>query len=81
MIFDLYEEVALARDLPAEGLRRGDVATVVDRFPSADGEEGYALEVFNALGQTVKVLVVPASAIKHLAANQVLAVRALRQGS
>ncbi len=76
-MFDLYTEVALARDVPSEDLRRGDVVTVVDHFSSVDGEDGYALEVFNAVGNTVKVVVVPGSALKALSEEDVWAVRAL----
>ena len=78
MTFDLYREVALAYDLPAEGLRRGDVATVVERLPTAAGEDGYLLEeVFNAVGETVKVIMVPASALEPLTADKVWSVRPL----
>ena len=77
MRFDLYREVALAHDLPAEGLRRGDVATVVEHLPTAVGEDGYILEVFNAVGETVKVITVPASALEPLTADKVWAVRPL----
>jgi hypothetical protein len=75
MPFDLYTAVALAQDLPEEGLRRGDVATIVDRVHTAAGDEGYLLEVFNALGQTLKVVAVPASALQPLSAGQILTVR------
>jgi len=77
MTFELYREVALARDIPQEGLRRGDVGTIVDRFPAVAGEEGYALEIFNTLGQTLKVVVVPASAIRVLSTSEVWSARAL----
>lgn len=77
MEFELYTEVALARDVPEEGLRQGDVGTVVERFPRNGGETGYALEVFNALGVTLKVVVVPASALKPLGEHEVWAVRAV----
>ena len=77
MTFDLYREVALACDLPAEGLRRGDVATVVEHLPMAAGEDGYILEVFNAVGETVKVITVPASALEPLTADKVWSVRPL----
>jgi len=30
MKFKLFEQVALAKDIPEENLRRGDVATIVD---------------------------------------------------
>ena len=77
MTFDLYREVALAYDLPTEGLRRGDVATVVEHLPAAAGEDGYILEVFNAVGETVKVITVPASALEPLTADKVWSVRPL----
>lgn len=77
MTFDLYREVALAYDLPGEGLRRGDVATVVEHLPTAAGEDGYILEVFNAVGETVKVIVVPASALEPLTPDKVWSVRPL----
>jgi hypothetical protein len=77
MSFKLYKEVALARDVPEEGLRSGDVATVVDRLPAVDGEEGYILEVFNAVGETLKVAVVPASALRTLTRRDMWSVRPL----
>lgn len=41
MKFPLYSRVALAVDVPAEGIRRGDVATVVEHHaaPDAGGEQ------------------------------------------
>ncbi len=79
MKFQLYKQVALARDIPEDGLRKGDIATVVDNHPSPEhgGEEGYSLEVFNALGDTIVVTVVPESAIEALREDQVLSVRPL----
>lgn len=77
MSFEPFSEVALARDIPDEGLRRGDVATVVERLHSADGEDGYAVELFNAVGQTLKVVILPASALKALSEEDIWAVRAL----
>ena len=79
MSFRLYTEVALAKDLPDEGLRRGDIATVVDRVDAPGGGEGYVIEVFNAVGQTIKVVPVPPEALAPLAADQVLSVRRLAQ--
>ena len=34
---ELYTQVALTRDVPAEGVRRGDVATVVEYLPHPHG--------------------------------------------
>ena len=81
MKFQLYKQVALARDIPEDGLRRGDIATVVDHHPTPKpgGEEGYSLEVFNAVGDTIVVTVVPESAIEALREDQVFSVRPLAE--
>ena len=50
---ELYQRVALTRDLPEHNLCKGDVAVVVEHLPgtlASGGEAGYALEVFNAVG-------------------------------
>lgn len=81
MKIDLYEQVALRRDLPEHGLKQGDVATLVEYVPhpksEQDGEEGCILEVFNAVGESIAVVVVPVSAIEPLHADEILNVRAL----
>ena len=72
----LYEEVALTRDLPEENLKEGDVAVVVDYLPHpTGGQEGAILEVFNAVGESMAVVVVSISAIESLRADQVPMVR------
>ena len=73
---ELYKEVALTKDIPSENLRQGDVATLIDRVPHpSGGEEGAVLEMFNAVGESVAVVVVPLSAVAPLQANQMPAVR------
>jgi hypothetical protein len=82
MTIELFSQVALARDLPDEGLRRGDVATVVEKLPgtkASGGEDGYILEVFNAFGESIAVVTVPVSAVEPLRAGEVLSVRSLQQ--
>jgi hypothetical protein len=74
----IHDRVALACDLDEHGLKRGDVATVVDKVPHpAGGPEGLVLEVTNALGESVQVVVVTESDIEPLNANEVFAVRQL----
>jgi len=73
-----YEQVALTRDIDEHGLRRGDVATLVDRVPHPNlAEQGVILEVFNALGESIKTVVVNDSDIEPLQADEVFAVRSL----
>lgn len=78
MAVELYQEVALARDVPEYQLKAGDIATLVDFVPHpASGEEGCILEVFNAVGETLAVITVPLSAIEALRSDEILAVRSL----
>lgn len=78
MTMDLYQGVALPRDLPEEWLKAGDVAILVDfvAHPS-NGEDGCILEVFNAIGESFAVVAVPISAVKVLRSNEILTVRTL----
>lgn len=77
MKYPLFEEVILLSDIPAKNLKKGDVATVVEYHPVTDGEDGYSLEVFNAIGDTIAVITVPESAIKALSGDEVFNVRLL----
>lgn len=72
----LYSRVSLNRDFPEYNLKRGDIATFIDTVPDPEGiEEGYILEVFNALGESIDVITVPQSAISPLRSNDILSVR------
>lgn len=77
MRFELYTDAALARDIPEHRLRQGDVVKIVDHHPSSNGESGYSIEVFNAIGETIAVTAVPESALESLRKDEVLSVRAL----
>ena len=79
MKFPLYSRVALTVDLPVEGIRRGDVATIVEYHsaPAAGIEPGYSVEVFNAIGETLAVLTLPESHVESLRRDELLSVRSL----
>ena len=78
MTLRLYDRVALKIALPREGLRTGDVATVVDFVDHpAGGPCGCVLEIFNALGESISVVTVPEMAVEPLRADEVLSVRPL----
>jgi len=79
MKFKLFQQVALARDIPEKNLRRGDVATVVDSHPANGGEVGYSVEIFNAVGDTIAVTAVPESFLEKLTADEILHVRPLTE--
>jgi hypothetical protein len=79
MRFKPFEQVALGQDIPDnyKKLRRGDLATIVDVHPKNGGEVGYSIEIFNALGDTIAVTVVPESLLESLNADEILHVRSL----
>ena len=84
MNFELYKDVVLTRDVPAERLKRGDIVKLVEHHVARDGEDGYSAEVFNAVGDTCcpprvvfGVITVPESALEPLRENEVCCARAL----
>ena len=77
MKFELYTDVALTCDLPVHRLRRGDIVKLVDQHMASDGTEGYSIEVFNAVGDTITLTAVPASALEILREDEVLCARTL----
>jgi hypothetical protein len=77
MIFPLHSDMALSRDLPDYGLRRGDLVRLVEHHVAPDGEEGYSAEVLGAKGQTLAVVAVPVDALESLRDDEVLSVRVL----
>ena len=78
MKFELFNRVALKTDVPEHGLRRGDVATIVEYHRGRPGQEpGYSLEAFNAVGETVAVITLRESQIEPLSAKEILHVRPL----
>ena len=79
MKFELYSRVALTKDFPDDGLKAGDIATVVDYHPGMDvRKDGYSLEVFNALGETIAVIGVSESDIEVLHSDEVFHKRQLQ---
>jgi hypothetical protein len=77
MKYKLFQQVALAGDIPDKKLKRGDVATVVEYHPSVKGEPEYSVEVFNAVGDTILVTTVRESQLEALTADEILHVRSL----
>ncbi len=77
MAYKLFNEIVLTKDIPKKGLIKGDVATIVDHHPIPNGEDGYSLEVFDVLGNTIAVITLPESAIEPLTKNEIFNVRSL----
>lgn len=67
----------MAIDLPAYGLCERDVVTLLDELQAPDGSRGYAVEVFNAIGDTIGVYTIDATALRPLSRDEVFCVRRL----
>jgi hypothetical protein len=79
---ELYKDAILTVDQPNEGLRAGDVGTVVDRHQAPGvAEVGYSVEFFDMTGRTVAVVTVPASHLRAPAATDLPSVRAVSKAS
>ncbi len=68
-------------DIPSDGLRKGDVVRLVDHHFAPDGTEGYSIEVFNTLGETIAVTSVDEADLEPLRADEVWAVRRLESAA
>ncbi|MDX2075816.1 MAG: DUF4926 domain-containing protein [bacterium] len=80
MEIELYKRVVINRTIPESNVYAGDVAWLLDFVPHpSDDEDGCVLEIFNALGDSIAVVVVPRSAISPLRQDQVLSVRTLQK--
>jgi hypothetical protein len=80
MAYPLFTRVSLAKDFPEQSLHRGDLATIVEIHEGGPAQEtGYSLEVFNAVGETIAVLVVAESKITPVKRNEILHVRQLSE--
>lgn len=77
MNLELFKDFKLACDLPQHRLKRGDIVKPVDHHVAPDGTYGYSIEVFNALGDTIAITTVPASALEALREDEVLSARTL----
>jgi hypothetical protein len=66
MPLKLFQSAILKVDLPNDGLRAGDVGTIVEEHvvPGVD-ESGYSVEFFDMTGRTVAVVTVPASNLRE----------------
>ncbi|WP_017306928.1 DUF4926 domain-containing protein [Spirulina subsalsa] len=75
-MIELYQRVALNQDIPEHHLKKGDIAIFIDIIPHPQGgEEGYVLEIFNALGESINTIIVPKSAVSSLRASEIFSVR------
>jgi hypothetical protein len=75
MKYPLFSEMALSLDLPGLGLRRGDVVRIIGDHPFPDDRSGYSVEVCNAVGDTVAVIVLEEAVLEPLESDEIFTVR------
>jgi hypothetical protein len=71
MKFALLETVVLNRDLPAHGLRAGDLGAVVELY----GIDGVEVEFVRASGHTKALVTLGSADLRSVAESDILAVR------
>ena len=72
MALELLETVVLNRDLPAHGLRAGDLGAVVEVY----ADDAVEVEFVRASGQTKALVTLKATDLRTVAASDILSVRA-----
>ena len=72
MAFELLETVVLNRDLPAHGLRAGDLGAVVEVY----ADDAVEVEFVRTSGQTKALATLKAADLRAVAASDILSVRA-----
>jgi hypothetical protein len=77
MNLELYTDAVLMCDVPEHRLKRGDIVKLVDHHVAPDGKEGFSIEVFNAVGDTIAVTAVPAAALESLREDEILCARSV----
>ena len=80
MPFELFSDVILVTDLPAEDLKAGDVGTIVERHNGPGQKDGYSVEFFDMTGHTVAVATVAATLLRAPTHADRPAVRAMAAG-
>ena len=61
----MFEDVVLLVDLPEEGVLAGDMGVVVENHEVLGLETAYSVEFFDMSGDTVAVVVMPASQLRR----------------
>lgn len=77
MSYNELDTVVLTRDLPDQGLRRGDLGAVVQVY----GAEGIEVEFVTALGRTQALVTLSADDVRPVSDEDLLAVRTATRGA
>lgn len=73
MTVKLLDTVVLEKDLPDQGLKRGDIGAVVELYD----HDGLEVEFVAGSGRTQALVTLTLEDVRSIAENEILAVRAL----
>jgi len=77
-MLQLHQRISITKDFPEYNLKKGDIAILIDTATHPErGENGYVLEVFNAIGESINIIIVPMSAVEPLKQDEIFSVRSL----
>jgi len=80
-VIDMFKDVVLLHDMPAEGLRAGDVGVVVEVFRGGESAPpGYMVEFMTLTGETVSVVDVTADEVRPVSERDMPQARAMIRG-
>jgi hypothetical protein len=72
-----HDRVVLLKDVPEEGLKAGDVGTVVHVYRNG---EAFEVEFMTLDGRTVAIVTLPAIDVRTVSSRDITHVRELRAG-
>lgn len=73
MTYEILDTVVLARDVPEEGLRRGDLGAIVEVF----GSDGLEVEFVTGSGRTQALLTLSVNDVRPVEDRDLMPVRPL----
>ena len=74
-MFNLFDTVVLARDIPKAGLCRGDLEAIVEVY----GADAFEVEFVTASGRTQALVTLTSDDVRHVNDQDLVAVRSLEQ--
>lgn len=77
MRYETLDTVVLARDLPENGLRSGDLGAVVEVYEP----DGLEVEFVTASGRTTAVLTLKVQDVRPIADTDLVAVRSIKRSA
>lgn len=76
-MFKILDTVVLVHDMPAVGLKEGDLGAIVEVY----GQDSFAVEFVAASGRTEALIVLSACDLRHVNDDDLVSVRHLKHAA